>query len=184
VLGWLSWDGWGFFQGFFRAGSTIERHRLRRPARNPSVRTMHDQGLGRALLFYAGARPETAAAVIDGFPPHRRADLWAGVALATAYTGAVAPPDVRRLADLGRDHAADLAQGAAFAAAARLRDGHLPPMGAAAVRILTGAEPELAAAWTDVALAAVLGGADTPEGYERWRAGVRECWATQHGGAP
>jgi hypothetical protein len=182
VLRWLAWDGWGFHQAFFSAHDVLERQLIERAARG-EVRPIRDQGAGRALWFYAGADPSRIATIIGDFPEPRRSDLWAGIGLAASYTGAQ-PADVMeklaRAADGYRDH---LGQGAAFAAKAHFLSGEVPKDAAAAIEILTGAEPAVAAAWTDSCLReAAVGGADSVTTYQRWRARTRDKFMRHQGG--
>jgi hypothetical protein len=172
LLRWLAWDGWGFHRAFFAPRRVfVDR------APGPSgVRRVCDQGAGRALWFYAGADPDRIGDVINGFPGVRRPDLWAGVALAAAYTGAQPPEVLAVLAERAAAHRAHLAQGAAFAAKAHVLAGEVPRASAAAVRALTGVAPGIAARWTDEALAVSIGGPDSPAGYEGWRGGIRHAW--------
>ncbi len=180
VLRWLAWDGWGFHQAFFHPVKVFGNGWIE--ARVPDdCRSIRDQGAGRALWFYAGAEPARVAEVIGGLPAGRRADLWAGIGLAAAYTGAQSPEALNRLVTAGEGYAAALAQGAAFAAKAHLLSGIVTDETASAVKILTGVDVPAAARWTDDALAALDGRPDTPETYEAWRAGVRHAWASALG---
>ncbi|WP_433381111.1 DUF1702 family protein [Streptosporangium sp. CA-115845] len=180
VLRWLAWDGWGFHQAFFRPEAVFAGH-VERSATG-AVLSIRDQGVGRALWFYTGAAPARIAEVIGGFPKDRRADLWAGIGLAAGYTGAQ-PADVLdqllQVCDGYHDH---LAQGAAFAAKAHHVSGVVPPEVGTSVKLLTGAETEVAASWTDAALAVVKTGTDSPRTYERWRAETRHAWSLHSGG--
>ncbi|MEV5569960.1 DUF1702 family protein [Spirillospora sp. NPDC052269] len=178
---WLVWDGWGFHQAFFRPVPVLYEQRVERFARGPAA-SVRDQGVGRALWFHACADPDAVGRVVAGFPPHRRGDLWAGIGLAAAYTGA-RPPDVldslRRIAD---GHRADLAQGAAFAAKARVLWGEVPDDVRAAVETLCSASPEAAAKWTDVAHDQAAEYGDTLADYQYWRALTRREWRRGDGG--
>ncbi|RVX39776.1 uncharacterized protein DUF1702 [Nonomuraea polychroma] len=175
LLGWLAWDGWGFHQAFFHPQAVFVRQAVERRGRG-SVQPIRDQGAGRALWFYAGANVARIAGIIGGFPAGRRRDLWAGIGLAAAYTGARQGPAVDELltaADGYRDH---LAQGAAFAAKARVLSGVMPSGCAAAVEAITGVDAETAADWTDGALSHAIRFPDSPDAYEMWRAGIRDAW--------
>ncbi|MBO2455779.1 DUF1702 family protein [Actinomadura barringtoniae] len=172
LLRWLAWDGWGFHRAFFTPRRVFADH----APGPPRVRRICDQGAGRALWFYAGADPDRIGDVINGFPGVRRPDLWAGVALAAAYTGAQPPGVLAALAERAAAHRAHLAQGAVFAAKAHVLSGEMPGGSAAAVRALTGVGPGIAARWADDALAASIGGPDSPAGYEGWRGGIRHAW--------
>ncbi|MFE3450361.1 DUF1702 family protein [Nonomuraea sp. NPDC059194] len=180
VLRWLAWDGWGFHQAFFRPEAVFHGH-VERSARGP-VLSIRDQGAGRALWFYAGADPARIAEVIGGFPPGRRADLWAGIGLAAGYTGAQPADVLERLLQVADGYHDHLAQGAAFAAKAHHLSGGVTSDVATAVKLLTGAEADAAAAWTDTALAAAKTDEDSPRTYERWRAGIRHAWSLHAGG--
>jgi hypothetical protein len=180
LLRWLAWDGWGFHQAFFRPVPVFSG-RVERAARGP-VLPIRDQGVGRALWFYAGAEPDRIAGTIAGFPPDRRADLWAGIGLAAGYTGAQSADVLDRLLETSTNYHEHLAQGSAFAAKAHHLSGGVTPQVAAAVRALTGAEPETAAGWTDDALHAVPDGHVTSHDYEGWRARIRHAWTLHTGG--
>jgi hypothetical protein len=178
LLRWLAWDGLGFHQAYFHPRAVLLQHKLERVT-SSSVRSIRDQGAGRALWFYTTAEPARIAEIIGSFPSNRRPDLWAGIGLAAAYTGAQPPNRLSEVLDSAEGQAAHVAQGAAFAAKAHLVSGQVPPRSAAAIETLTGADPETAAQWTDESLAEAARGDDSPAGYERWRAGIRRIWESQ-----
>jgi hypothetical protein len=180
-LRWLAWDGWGFHQAYFHPRHVFAQHRVE-PAARGAVRPIRDQGVGRALWFYAGADPVRITEVISTFSPDRRPDLWAGIGLAASYTGAQSPDRLDALLAGARGYRGHVAQGAAFAAKAHVLAGSVPARAARAIELLTGAEPAAAADWTDAALSRAARGPDTPAGYEVWRAGVRRAWELQAGG--
>ncbi|RFU43646.1 DUF1702 family protein [Actinomadura logoneensis] len=178
---WLAWDGWGFHQAYVRPGPVFYEHRVERGARGPAM-PVRDQGAGRALWFHTCADPETVGRVIAGFPPHRRGDLWSGVGLAAAYTG-VRPPDVlASLLRIAEGHRADLAQGAAFAAKARVLAGEVPGDVRDAIETLCSASPATAAKWTDIAHDEAADHGDSLEDYQYWRTLVRREWRRHDGG--
>lgn len=184
VLGWLTLDGYGFHDGFFRWPRSIVRQEV--PGRlHGYARRAFDHGLGRSLWFVEAADPERIAGRIAGFPAARRADLWAGVGLAAAYAGGVpaaALDELRALAagtapgDRLGDHRAALAQGAAFAAAARARAGNLAPHTRLACERICGTTAEEAAA-----LAERLRPTGAPPGtngaaaFEGWRQEIQQA---------
>jgi hypothetical protein len=198
ILGPLAWDGWGFHQAFFAPRRVLLRQR------SGPRRGFCDQGAGRALWFYAGADPDRIAGLIAAFPAVRRPDLWSGIGLAAAYTGAQPPPVLAALRErAGAVHLPHLAQGAAFAAAAHLRAGGPPPPEvAAAVEALSGVDPDTAARWSGAALVtAVHSGATVPQDpsvreraaerdpagaepgrYELWRRLIRQTWEQERAG--
>lgn len=139
IHGWLVYDGLGFHDAYFKP---IRISRGWRRIRRGYAANAYDQGIGRALWFVSGGDPLRAAAVISAFPEARRSDLWSGLGLALAYAGGA---DERILANVllaAGPLRPCLAQGAAFAAEARLRARHLPVHAATAVSILTGRDPE------------------------------------------
>ncbi|NUP83346.1 MAG: DUF1702 family protein [Nonomuraea sp.] len=181
LLRWLAVDGFGFQWSLSRADRMVGRRSM------PDLLTrahcaVFDQGLGRLLWYHDCAAPDDVAARIGGFPAGRRADLWSGVGFAAAYTGGAESEELRWLteqagADGFRSH---LAQGCAFAVAARLRSGMLPGHTAQAVPILADAEPEQAAAWTDQALIDLGHDAHTHADFQRWQAQTRRSWTRRH----
>lgn len=170
---WLTLDGYGFHQGFFAWPQAVTEQRVpRRLSGYP--RRGFDQGLGRSLWFVRGGVPEAIAEAIGAFPVERRADLWSGVGLAATYAGGVPEAVLARLLELAagfRDH---LAQGAAFAAEARmLADDPTPELELACRTIWGRPAAELAEMTREL-------GRDLPAGswaepaYEAWRMRIRD----------
>ncbi|WP_176611558.1 DUF1702 family protein [Actinomadura sp. WMMB 499] len=178
---WLAWDGWGFHNAYFRPGPVYRERRVERAARG-EVRPVRDQGAGRALWFHACADPERIEQIIGRFPGDRRADLWAGVGLAAAYTGVQPRPVLARLGEASGVHRGHLAQGAAFAAKAHVLSGEVPGRVGAAVAELCGTTADTAAEWTDTALAVASARGGGVAAYQQWRAGVRRAWQNETGG--
>ncbi|MFC7220953.1 DUF1702 family protein, partial [Streptomyces polyrhachis] len=177
LLRWLAWDGFGFHQGFFDSDRAVAAQGYERRL-TPGLLALRDQGLGRSLWFHECADPQALALRVAEFPNRRRADLWSGIGLAAVYAGGADVTELRTLRESARGYGEHLAQGAAFACAARLRARTaLPEHCRTAAEALTGAPPETAAAWTDTALAAI----GTPTGsrgqYEAWRARIRRLYA-------
>ncbi|GII92559.1 DUF1702 family protein [Sinosporangium siamense] len=183
LLRWLALDGFGFHRGFFSADSAVGARREPRPMRR-GHRAVVDQGLGRMLWFHECANPDGVAARVAEFPPGRRADLWSGVGMAAAYTGQCDGEGLAGLAaHASRDgYRAHLAQGAAFACAAHLRSGIMPPHTEAAAPLLCGVEADEAGAWTDESLAGLGTNPRTYYHYQSWRAGIRKSWACRNKG--
>ncbi len=171
LLAWLALDGYGFHQGFFHADEAIGRRRV--PARagfHPYARRAFDQGLGRSLWFVEGAHAGRIAEAVAGFPASRRGDLWAGVGLAAAYAGGADRTALAALRAAADGRAADLAQGAAFAAKARQRAGAITPATELACAVLCGRTASAAAAATDEAMPGPAHPVDSPlPAYEVWR---------------
>lgn len=172
---WLPVDGYGFHHGYFGWRRSVRRQRVPRRLRGYARRAF-DQGLGRSLWFVFGASPERIGAALDAFPEARRRDLWSGVGLAATFAGGVAPEAFARLRGLAGPWVQDLAQGAAFAAEARLAADDPPPHLEAAARTLCGVGAATAA---ELTRRAGESAEDAPEDsgeplYERWRRRTRE----------
>lgn len=185
MLRWLAWDGFGFHQGFFASDRVVGGQAVE--AVGPARRAIRDQGLGRSLWFHECADPEALALRVALFPEPRRADLWSGIGLAATYAGGAAEDELRGLVEFAGPHAAHLAQGAVFGAAARMRAPvPLPQHCGEAVRVLAGVDASTAASWADAALEELGPSAATVAEYEGWRAGIRQRWAArcQHAEQP
>lgn len=170
LLRWLALDGYGFHEAFFHPQRVVRRG-LRPRRLSTAQQRVFDQGVGRALWFVDAADPERIARTIGSLEPARHADLWSGVGLAATYAGAIDTEGLGRLAAATGPYRLHAAQGAAFAAGARLRAGNLVPHVELACELLCGLDARAAAGVTDSALRAVRGG--KAEDYERWRAEIR-----------
>ncbi|WP_280923670.1 DUF1702 family protein [Streptomyces roseochromogenus] len=184
LLHWLAWDGFGFYQGFFDSDRVVAGQRLERGL-DLWQRAVRDQGLGRCLWFHECADPEALGLRVAEFPSWRRADLWSGIGLAAVYAGGADQDELRALVEAAGDYRAHLAQGAAFAAAARLRARTpLPEHCDRGVLALAGVPAQTAADWTDTARAELGPDPRTGQHYGEWRAGIRRLWAAHHGPGP
>jgi enediyne biosynthesis protein E3 len=171
LLGWLAVDGYGFHEGYFDPARRLVEQRV------PSgftgyARRAFDQGLGRSLWFAVGASPCRAAAAVRRFPSQRRPDVWSGVGLAAAYAGPASPDGLALLRTAAGSDAVQLAQGAAFAAAARDHAGNPAAHTALACRVLAGCSATAAAELT-IASRRDLPADVTEPAYEVWRARLR-----------
>ncbi len=145
LLGWITADGYGFHEAFFKRRRHVERHAL--PARlTDTGRRFFDQGVGRALWFSGGAVADRVAHLVTGFPPGRHADLWSGVGLASAYGGGTDEAGLRTVRDLAGAHRPRLARGAAVAAWGRRAAGNPTPHTDLACRVFCGQDADEAAA--------------------------------------
>jgi hypothetical protein len=179
LLRWLIPDGFGFHDGFFHAGECRDGRSA--PGRLTGyARRAYDQGLGRSLWFSLGAEADAIARAIAGFNPARQADLWSGIGLAAVYAGGMSPDALVALKNSARTAGDHLALGAAFAAKARCRSGHVTPAAEAACQVLCGTSLEAAAAVTDAARTALPQTGEEPA-YERWRRAVRAGWKPRTG---
>ena len=180
TMSWLAVDGYGFDQAYFHTARVVDRQR--RPAAYPwegdagYFPRAIDQGIGRALWFIHGARPEPVAAAVARFSEERHADLWSGVGLAAVFAGGADPAALATLAAESGKHRAHAAQGAVFAAKARVYSGCVPAHTAAAVSALCAMTVTDAARLADEA---VPDGRRAGEGpaYEVWRRTVQARFA-------
>ncbi|MEQ4304176.1 DUF1702 family protein [Plantactinospora sp. B6F1] len=174
VLRWLALDGYGFHQAYFHTGRYV--HQRYRPERFPwpvegprwYADRVLDQGVGRALWFVCGTAPALVVRTIETFPRHRWPDLYSGAGLAATYAGGADESELRSLWDAAGDCRPQLAQGAAFAAAARLRAGLVVPHNEVATRVFCGMSTAEAARCSDGNRPEGPVRGDVP-GYEVWR---------------
>jgi hypothetical protein len=176
VLGWLALDGYGFHQAYFRTKQYVDgQYQGRIPLWRPSDYAARavDQGIGRALWFVNGSDVEQVARAIGRFAQSRHGDLWSGAALASVYAGGVDVGDLKAMAELAGRHLPDAAQGAAFAATARLHAGLVMPHTEAGVRVYCGMSVEDAAGVCVQAAEALAETAGAVPAYELWRQRIR-----------
>lgn len=176
LLRWLALDGYGFHQAYFRTSQYVGgRHQAPIPLWEPSAYANRavDQGIGRALWFITGSDPARVAATIGEFAPDRRGDLWSGAGLASVYAGGVDAADLKLMASLADDYLPHAAQGAAFAAKARLLAGLEIPHTETGARVYCGMSAQEAAAVTDSAREDLPDSDDGEPAYEVWRERIR-----------
>ena len=177
LLRWLALDGYGFHQAYFKTRQYVgNQHQYRIPGWAPTwyAHRAADQGMGRALWFVNGSDVQQLADCIAGFPESRRSDLWSGAALASVYAGGA---DAEELADMVRltgKYRAHAAQGAAFAAKARLLPDLVTPGTELGVKAHCDMTVEEAAAVCDEALAGLPAEEGDVPRYEIWRERIRQ----------
>jgi hypothetical protein len=167
LLRWLVVDGYGFHEGYFHADQSVRRQQVPRHVTGYARRAF-DQGLGRSLWFVEATDHRRVKTAIGDFPESRRADLWAGIGLAATYAAGSDRAGLEALAEAAASHRLDLAQGAAFAAKARLRAGNASSETELASEVLCGMSAAAAAALTDQQLADLPPDDDQPA-FEHWR---------------
>lgn len=183
VLRWMALDGYGLQRIYGRTREYLAEHYVQSafptwPGAAQDANQIVDQGIGRALWFISGVDVDRAAENIAGFPESRHADLWAGIGLAASYAGGAEPEALRRLATSAGDHWPYVAQGAAFASAARRRSGDVVVETDQAVEALCGGvTAEQAAAIVEVAKRDLPVDGPTP-GYHVWQRRIREQFET------
>lgn len=172
ALSWLAVDGYGFDLAYFQTHKYVNEQRRPKPwpwlGREDYFAHAVDQGIGRALWFIAGGKPEIAVDLLAGFPADRHADLWSGLGLASTFAGPTADetPYVT-LRELSGDHWVDLALGSGLASAARKASGHVPAHSEVASNAFTALDVAEAAVEAEEA-AATDDTAEMPA-YGRWR---------------
>jgi hypothetical protein len=172
VHNWLAIDGLGFHDTYFNHGRVLGGWRRERSGY--AAHAWH-QGVGRALWFVAGGDIGFAAdAVARCFDSAFHGDLWAGLGLAIAYAGGAGADDLEGARRHAGALAGHLGQGVVFAAAAHVRQGHVPGHTEAAATALAGCSAAAAARLADRTRAEIVAaGADGMPAYEAWRTAIR-----------
>ena len=182
LLRWLCLDGYGFHQAYFKTATYVRRQyedpSFRWPYGGPArhVSRVVDQGIGRACWFVGGTDPQVVARLLGAFPARRHADLWAGAGLAATYAGGADRAELERFRELAGPYRPYLAQGAAFAAAARVRAGLVVPHNELATDVFCGMDASSATKVTDDALVDLPPDGDIPA-YAGWRDRIIESLA-------
>ena len=185
LLRWLLLDGYGFHQAYFRTRRYVyeqyQQARFRPPLPGPAARLNQvvDQGIGRACWFVGGTDPVRVAELLDAFPAERRPDLYSGAGLAATYAGGADRADLQRFADRAGRYRGNVAQGAAFAAQARLRAGLVVPHNELATEVLCGSDVVTAAAATDAARDDL--NPTNPSAYAIWRERIADAFSAHTG---
>ncbi|MGA4838162.1 DUF1702 family protein [Streptomyces sp. G45] len=175
LLGWVTADGYGFHEAFFKRRRYVERHAV--PARlTAHGRRCFDQGVGRALWFSSGGVVDRVTRLVDAFPAHRHADLWSGVGLASAYGGGADEAALRSVLRHAAAFRPQLARGAATAAWGRRAAGNRTEHTDLACRVFCGRGDEEAAAAVERA-ARDLPVISVEPRYEIWRRRTEEALA-------
>jgi hypothetical protein len=167
LLAWLAVDGHGFHEGYFRWETTIDLQARSRRLTGYAARAF-DQGLGRSLMFVLGADVERIVSTLATFDGGRQPDLWAGVGLAAAYAGGLSSAELEALVAASGQQRPALAQGAAFASAARTRAGNMTAWTEEAARCLCGTSAQAAAALAEESASDLPSDGEVPA-YEVWR---------------
>lgn len=177
VLRWLTLDGLGFHDGYFHWPRTIDAQRRPERLTGYALRVF-DQGLGRSLWFVEGGEPARIARTIAGFEPVRQGDLWAGAGLAASYAGGIDRAGLTALRAAAGSYLPEVAQGAAFAAQARVRAANGTQRTDLACEILCGMPAREAAKLTEFARHDLTDENGTPA-YEVWRRRIQNRFASE-----
>jgi hypothetical protein len=180
LLRWLVLDGYGFHQAYFQTRRYVwEQHEDPRfpwpgPALSDYAARVIDQGIGRATWFVGGGDPDVVAHLFGRFPEHRRPDLFSGAGLAATYAGAATQEELERFWELAGDYRPQVAQGAAFAAGARVRADVAMPHNELATQVFCAMSVAEAAKVTDEALVDLPTSGTVPV-YEVWRRRIQDA---------
>ncbi|MER7169016.1 DUF1702 family protein [Micromonospora sp. NPDC000207] len=181
TMSWLAVDGYGFDRAYFETPRWVDRQERLAAypwrGRADYFPRAVDQGIGRALWFIHTARPDHVATAVGRFADQRQADLFSGVGLAAAFAGGCDASGLQALVRAAGPYASHLAQGAVFAAKARVFSGFVPEHARVAVPALTGMSLEAAAVLADDVVADGLPTTGEPD-YEVWRERVRAQLST------
>ncbi|SDJ97762.1 Protein of unknown function [Actinopolyspora mzabensis] len=182
LLRWLVLDGYGFHQAYFRTRRYV--HRQYRPKRLPWPEDGSgsypgravDQGIGRAMWFVGGADTDLVSDLVYRFPEHRRRDLFSGVGLAATYAGGADEVELRGLTERAAPYFGALAQGAAFAAEARVHGECVVAETELATEALLGMSPTEASSLTR-RLRPQGVEVHEPLAYESWRQRIADAFS-------
>jgi hypothetical protein len=183
LMRWLVLDGYGFHQAYFKTEEYVTKHyqepEFPWPTEGQRWYANHaiDQGIGRALWFVGGTDAQRVADLIEAYPQSRQSDLWSGAGLAATYAGGVEEAELRGLRDRAGSFRAQVAQGSAFAATARIEARLLEPHTAVATGVFCGLSPQDASAVSSNNRPTSLSEDDLPS-YELWRRRIAEAFAT------
>jgi enediyne biosynthesis protein E3 len=179
LLRWLVLDGYGFHQAYFRTREYVAGQSQAPIPGWPSGYALRvaDQGIGRALWFVNGADVAHVADAIGKFAPSRQADLWSGAGLASVYAGGTDAGELEEMVRLAGPYRSNAAQGAAFAAGARVLAGLVTPGTELGVKVHCGMSAAEAAAVTDEAKLGLPGTDGPVPAFEIWRERIRERFA-------
>lgn len=125
TTGWLALDGIGFYYAMFKTKKALlDFYIPKEIKRDPFYLERYDNGVGRALWFYAAGEPEKIANTIDTFSPERRGAIWSGIGLAATYAGGVSFEKLEQLKVLSKEYVLQLGQGAVLAIHTRFTAGN------------------------------------------------------------
>jgi hypothetical protein len=155
LVAWCVPCGYGFHQGFFHHVRYVEQAQEPPRSLSPLGKQLFDSGLGRSLWWVTCADPFRIASAIDRFPERRRAELWAGVGIASSYAGGVGAAALENLLQLSGPYRADFLSGLPFSARLRQKAGNYSDATELACRILLGQSTDETANLAEAAADAV-----------------------------
>jgi hypothetical protein len=182
-VAWCVPCGYGFHEGYFHHVQYVEQAKEPPRSLSPLGRQLFDSGLGRALWWVKCANPARIAFAIERFPEIRRAELWAGIGIASSYAGGVGADELLKLCDLSGSYRADFLSGLPFSARLRQKAGNYSETTELACRVLLGQSTDQTADMAEAAADAVrsqVTGEGITNAYDLLRRHlVRECMKTE-----
>lgn len=143
VTSWLALDGIGFYYAMFKTPKVLaDVYVPKKIKADAFYLDRFDNGVGRALWFYASGEPQKIADTIKQFPESRRGPIWSGVGLAATYAGGVTEEKLRKLRALSGEHCLQLGQGSILAIHTRFTAGNPSTYNKMATAVLVGSTAE------------------------------------------
>ena len=124
LVAWCVPCGYGFHEGFFRHRRFVDATEASPAYLSLLGAQLFDSGLGRSLWWVKGADPLSIGNAIHRFTNERRAELWAGIGIASCYAGGSGVETLLALQKLSGPFKADFLSGLPFAARLRQRAGN------------------------------------------------------------
>lgn len=118
-------EGYGFFDGYFNWYDALV-HQKYPDGLEPGLRAAYDQGIGRAIYFVTNCNPQKIKDQISCFAPNRRAEIWSGAGIPTAYVGGLTEYELKKFLDYAGEYRAELVQGVLLGASARVKQNKIP----------------------------------------------------------
>jgi len=144
---WWAIDGYGFYNGVFHWKKSIEKQKVSKQITGYACRAF-DRGLGRSIWFLFSGNIDEIVQKLEAFPESRRADLWAGIGVASTYAGGVDRETLEKVKVAAGTYASYLPLGSALAANARYLAANIVEHNNLACSVYCGMSAESAAKLT------------------------------------
>jgi enediyne biosynthesis protein E3 len=144
---WWAIDGYGFYNGVFHRKQSIEKQKVSRQITGYAQRAF-DRGLGRSIWFLFSGDIDGIVQRLAAFPESRRADLWAGIGVASTYAGGVDRATLEKVKAAAGIYASYLPLGSSLAANARYQANNIVEHNNLACSVYCGMSAESAAKLT------------------------------------
>lgn len=118
-LAWRIWDGYGYYDGFFRKRKAWQG--LLPDGIGEKAAEVYTQGIGRSLWYVCKADISKIRAKISNFPLEKQQHLWRGVGIASTYVGGISSEQRAQLWAAAADCQPQLAAGSALAIMSRAK---------------------------------------------------------------